>query len=351
MVKISVSELKPGMKLANDVYLEDGRLLLIAGITINNRYIARLESFNIPYVLVNEKPETEEEPVEEKIYSEALNSLKSVISSIRESNQFNPDPLKESVKNIVHQVMNNECVLMHLTGIRDIDNYTFNHSIDVCIYSVITAKYLGFSIKEMNDLGVGAILHDIGKCKIPRGILMKPAKLTDEEYETIKKHTVYGYEILSNTYGLSTSSAAIALSHHEKWDGSGYPRKLSGFGIDMFSRIVAVADIYDSLTADRVYRKRLLPHQAAEYLLSSSSTQLDPEIVSAFVKSIAIYPDNTILLLDNGEIGIVVDSVNTSSIHPRVRIIARKDGPPVLKPYIRDLSTDNNVSIANILSK
>ena len=146
--------------------------------------------------------------------------------------------------------------MLQLTGIRDIDNYTFLHSVDVCIYSIIIGKKLGYGKEPLMTLGMGAILHDIGKCKVPVEILQKPDRLTDEEFHTMKLHTVYGYEIIKNSYQLSTKIANIAFQHHEKWDGSGYPMGISQIDIDPLSRIVALADVYDALTSDRVYKKR-----------------------------------------------------------------------------------------------
>jgi HD-GYP domain-containing protein (c-di-GMP phosphodiesterase class II) len=138
-------------------------------------------------------------------------------------------------------------------------------------------------------LGVGALLHDIGKLKIPEEILKKPSQLTVEEFEEIKKHTTYGYEILKNFENISMESAFIALGHHERFDGSGYPLQLRGENIYQFARIVAVADVYDALTSDRVYRKKLKPHESVEYITSLGTDHFDKEIVDNFIKHIAVY--------------------------------------------------------------
>ncbi|MDP4092286.1 MAG: HD-GYP domain-containing protein [Bacillota bacterium] len=339
------------MKLAKDVYLSDGRVLLLAGFIIKSRYIRKLELFNIPFVYI-----TEEEPValtefsEERVYAEAFNTIKSVMTSVREGKELDIAAVKDTVDDIVHKVINNETVFMQLTGIRDIDNYTFLHSVDVCIYSVITGKKLGLNKEELNDLGIGAVLHDIGKCKVPNEILLKPGKLTDEEFNIMKLHTVYGHEIVSNTPGLNKKIANIACQHHEKWDGSGYPLGISKYQIDKFARIVTAADIYDALTADRIYRKRDMPHMAAEYIVANSSILIDPEIASIFIKNITVYPEGAIVLLNTGEIGSVIEANKNMSLRPKVRIIARKEGPPVLEPYTVDLMHDLDVFIIDILS-
>jgi HD-GYP domain-containing protein (c-di-GMP phosphodiesterase class II) len=291
MIKIPVSELVPGMKIAKDVYLNDGKLFLLKDFIIKTRYIRKFELFKIPFIYVQEgeiSPLTDIS--EEKVYLEAFNSIKTVMSTVREGKNLDVNTVKHTVNDIVQKVINNESVFMQLIGIRDIDSYTFLHSVDVCIYSVITGKNLGFSQNELTELGIGAVLHDIGKCKIPLEILLKPGRLTEEEFHIMKLHSIYGHEIISNTSGLSKRIANIACQHHEKWDGTGYPLGISNFQIDKFSRIVIAADIYDALTADRVYRKKDLPHEAAEYIIANSSILFDPEIANVFMKNIAIYP-------------------------------------------------------------
>ncbi len=351
MKQLAVCDLKPGMKLAKDVYLNDGRLLLLTGFIIKPRYIRKMELFEIPYVYVEEGEAVPLSDIsEEKVYAEAFTTIKSVLTSVREGKALDIVTVKDTVNDIVHKVMNNESVFMQLTGIRDIDNYTFLHSVDVCIYSVITGKNMGLSKEELTELGVGAILHDVGKCKIPLEILLKPGKLTDDEFHIMKLHSIYGHEIITNTDGLNKRVANIAIQHHEKWDGTGYPLGLSNYQIDKLSRIVTVADIYDALTADRVYKKRDLPHEAAEYILGNSSILIDPEIAKVFIKNIAVYPEGSIVLLNTGEIGSVIESNKNMSIRPKVMVIARNDGPPILQPYEINLLNNPSVFIIDLLS-
>ncbi len=353
MKKISTSELKPGMILAKDVYNhEDGRLLLLKGFSLQRRYIEKLMSLDITYVYIDEEAQPTETPedTEEKMYSEAFSAVKNVLTSVRDGKSINVAPVRETVDEIVQKVINHESIFMQLTGIRDIDSYTFHHSVDVCIYSVITGKNMNLSNEELTELGMGAILHDIGKCKIPLDILLKPGKLTDEEFMVMKLHTVYGYEIIYNTDGLNKRIANIACQHHEKWNGSGYPTGLKDNQIDPLSRIVAIADVYDALTADRCYRKKDLPHRAAEYVIGNSNVLFDPKITNTFFKSIAIYPEGSMVVLNTGEIGSVIEADKSMSLRPRLRIIARKEGPPILEPYVIDLSEKPTLFIAEVLN-
>lgn len=354
MKRVFVSDLKPGMVLAKDVYNhENGRLLLLKGFSLKSNYIDKLMSLSIMQVYIDDDStiieEYEEENNEEKIFSEAVSTIKDVLTSVKEGNSVEVTPVKEMVDEIVQTVMNNQSVYTQLTGIRDIDNYTFHHSVDVCIYSLITGKSLGLSQEELTTLGIGAILHDIGKCKVPQEILLKPGKLTDDELMVMKLHTVYGYEIIYNTDGLSKKIADIACQHHEKWDGNGYPAGLKDTDIEILARIVTISDVYDALTADRCYRKKDLPHVAAEYIIGNTGVLFDPEITKTFINNISLYPKDCMVLLNTGEIGSIVSSNNNMVLRPKIKVIARKNGPPLLEPYILDLMTNPSVFIVEIL--
>lgn len=349
MIKVPISQLKPGMRLAKDVILEDGRLLLLAGFAIKPLYIRKFKALNITNVYVEEVPFTPiEEFEEERVYNHAAATIKNIFSSTRKDDNANISAVRDSVDEILQKVIQNETVMLQLTGIRNIDNYTFLHSVDVCIYSTIIGKWLGYGKEHLMALGMGAILHDIGKCRVPIDILQKPDKLTDSEFREMKLHTVYGCEIIKNTYRLNSKIANIALQHHEKWDGSGYPLGSAANAIDPLARIVTLADVYDALTSDRVYKKRALPHIAAEYIKNNSGTFFDPYIVESFIHSIAVYGEGTLVLLNTGELGSILSSHSSDSIRQKVNVFSSRSGPPVLQPYIIDLNEHKDVEIVEI---
>jgi len=346
---MEISQLKPGMKLAKDVILPDGRLLLLAGFVIKPLYIRKLEAFKIDKVYVEEGYyEPVEEFEEERLYNHAASTIKNIFTMAKRDQDTDISIVKDTVSDIMHKVIENETVMLQLTGIRDIDNYTFLHCVDVCIYSLILGKKLGYGNDQLMTLGLGAILHDIGKCKVPVSILQKPDKLSNEEFDLMKKHTVYGCEIIKNSYRLGSKVANIAFEHHEKWDGSGYPLGLSGNGIDPLSRIVALADVYDALTSDRVYKKKELPHIAAGYIRQNAGILFDPYIVDLFINSIAVYGEGTLVLLNTGEIGSIVSSGRTPCDGQKVSVFSNKSGPPVLQPYIIDLNERRDVRIVEV---
>lgn len=351
MVQLNISKVKPGMKLARDVILPDGRLLLLEGFVIKPVYLRKLEAFGVSTVYVEEGYlEHIEEYVEERVYNHAVSTIKNIFTMTKRNRDPDISVIKDTVSDIIDRVMENETIMLQLTGIKDIDDYTFLHSVDVCIYSVILGKKLGYGDEPLITLGMGAILHDIGKCKVPLEILQKPGKLTDEEFHQMKLHTVYGCEIIKNSYHMSTKISNIAFQHHEKWDGSGYPMGISANAIDPLARIVALTDVYDALTSDRVYKKRELPHLAAGYIKQNAGLLFDPFIVDLFLNSIAIYGEGTLVLLSTGEVGSVVSSGKVSGERQKISVFANKAGPPVLQPYIVDLNKRKDIEIVEVFS-
>jgi len=283
-------------------------------------------------------------------YEDAFANIKYIMECIRYDKETDMEVLKDTVNDLVHHILNDDMIFMTLTGIRDIDNYTFLHSVDVCIYTVVTSKAIGMSFDEIYELTMAAILHDVGKCKIPLAILNKPDKLTSEEFEIMKRHTLYGLEIVNQMPGLNQKIGKIICQHHEKWDGSGYPMGIKGNDIELGARIISIADVYDALTANRVYRKRYMPHEAAEYLMAQNGTQFDPELLKRFIENIAVYPQDLIVLLNTGEVARVLPSKGIASMRPRVSVITRKDGPPILDPYEIDLLENPTVFVVDIIS-
>ncbi len=350
MQELLLNDVKAGMKLAKDVILEDGRILLLKGFTIKPRYLNKLKAYNVPFIYVEDDIVEIEEISEERVYEDAFYNIKGIMESIRHDEKVDLVKLKETVNDMVHYILNDDMIFMTLTGIRDIDNYTFLHSVDVCIYSVITAKALNMDDDEIYELAMAALLHDVGKCKVPLSILNKPGKLSTEEFEVMKRHSINGLEIAGQIPGISKKIARIICQHHEKWDGSGYPLGLKSYDIEFGARIISISDVYDALTSNRIYKKRFMPHEAAEYLMANNESQFDPRILHSFINSIAIYPKDIVVLLNTGEVARVLPSKGMASMRPKVSVITRKDGPPVFDPYEIDLHKNPTVFVVDIIS-
>jgi len=348
MRRVKVEFLKEGMKLARPICNSEGRILLGEDVVLTPKYIERLKEIGITEVFIEDEYSEGieiKDVISHKTREEARVFVRNLFDNIKFNKKIDAGEVKRVVNNLIDELLYNKDILINLSDIKMADDYTFNHSVNVCIYSLVIGINLGYDQIKLRDLGVGTLLHDIGKTKIPAELLKKPARLTEEEYELVKKHTVYGYEILKNVDCISSVSAYIALCHHERFDGRGYPLGISGQDIHRFARISSVADVYDALTSDRVYKEKIKPEQAVEYLVSMSNYQFDCEIVKVFLDCIAIYPIGTGVILNTGEKGIVVDNNKNWPTRPVVRIVIDERGRRLSKFKEIDLSKDPKIFI------
>lgn len=334
MKRVRVIDLEPGMKTGKNVFDIDGKLLLAQKTIISKEYIDKLCFHKIEEIFIDENLVEEEPPTKGyTIYKEAYSTIKNIMSNVGSNKSIDIKLAKETVDEIVHNILEDSYAFIELSSIRDKDSYTFLHSIDVCIYSLIIAKEIGIRDEALNKLGLGALLHDIGKARIPNEILQKPGALTEEEFAIVKKHSVLGYESIINSTNVDKSIAYMALEHHERWDGKGYPFGKKHTQINPFARIITICDIYDALTSERVYRKRSLPHEAAEYIIANAGAITDPNITLKFINKIAIYPVGSIVVLNTGEIGRVAKIENTAPLRPVIDIFSHRDPDKTIDRY------------------
>lgn len=356
MYQIGISNLKPGMNVARNVFSSNGRLLIAEGTVLTYHYIRKLEIYEIDSIYISDDKSNSNRDSffsvstkNEVIYKEAINAVADIMNKVKNSAQIDIKMLTDIVDEIVFEIMEDSYAFIQLNSIRDLDNYTYLHSIDVCIYSIILGKSYGLPQKVLNKLGTGAMLHDIGKGKVPSEILLKPGPLTYEEFEIMKKHTIWGYEAIMNCPNVDKEIASIALNHHERWDGKGYPNGIKGYEIDYYSRVVTICDIYDALTADRVYRSRVLPHEAAEYVLNSIGTITDPELTKKFIKNVSIYPVGTTVLLNTGEIGRVTKINDEMPLRPVIQIFSNTNQAYHKRRYDVNLMEKLTVFICDVI--
>ncbi len=256
-----------------------------------------------------------------KVREEATEVVSSIMEDVRLGKQLEVEKIGPIVENMVESVMGNTDALLGLTRIREMDQYTFEHSVSVSVLLAAFAKHLGMPREDIVEVGIGGMLHDIGKTKTPLGILNKPAKLTSSEFEIMRKHVTYSEEILSLVPGLSEIALSIALEHHERFDGSGYPLKISGDDISLVGQMGAIVDVYDAITADRCYHKGMLPSTAMKKLNQWSGGHFNPELVQAFIHCVGIYPPGTLVSLSNGKVALILESSEGQLLLPKVRVI------------------------------
>ena len=232
-----------------------------------------------------------------------------------------------------------DAIRLDMEKFKEHDFGTFVHVMNTALLTVLTGMRMGYSANRLKFLALGALLHDLGKLKVPKNILNKPGSLTTEEFAIIKQHPVLGVDMLKDTRVLP-SVRAMVRDHHERWNGKGYPLGLSGSRIHMDAQIVAVADVYEALTADRPYRQGLPPYQALEMIIAWSGQDFNPRVVQAFRESLILYPEKAIVTLNTGEIGVVVGVPIKMPTRPLVRLLFDREGRFIEQETCIDLMQD-----------
>lgn len=354
MRRIKIDDLKPNMVLARSVHNGSSNILLQAGTVLTRETIRRLSDLGIASVYVNDEYDTPahepEDVISEPLRLETIRMVKQSFESLQHHLKLNLGLVKALVDSIINELLSHPDILVQLTDIRIFDDYLFAHSVNVCVLSIMTGITLSFEKDRLTEMGIGALLHDIGKTKVDIDILNKPDDLTREEFDEVKRHTEYGFEILREYAEVSLLSAHIAFQHHERWDGQGYPRGLAGCNIHEYARIVAVADVYDALLADRPYRPSYTVNQALTILERMSGIYLDPDCVTALITNIAIYPVGCLVEISTGYIGIVTDVHTAMPTRPVIKIIIDNNGRRLARSHEVDLSELSTIMVIRALT-
>jgi HD-GYP domain-containing protein (c-di-GMP phosphodiesterase class II) len=279
-----------------------------------------------------------------KTYAHSVSVTRELMTSVRMGGSPNIKKIKRVVQGIVDQILNEETSLIGLTTIRDYDEYTFTHSVNVCIFSVALGKRLGLGKLQLYDLGMAALFHDIGKSRVPADVINKPGGLTDDEWRQIASHPWLGALALFQLRGgqeLPYRSMVVAHEHHMKLDLTGYPRPIRARSLSMFSKIVAVADGFDAATSRRSYQTTpMSPADVMKELRDNPRRGMDPVVVKAFINLTGIYPVGTLVVLDTFELGIVhaVNPVAEMLSRPVVRIVSDQQGNVIHPGTLVDLA-------------
>lgn len=318
MAYLKAEDLKPGMVLKSDFINERGSLFLAEGTTLTIHMIKRILELKISYVSVVLDSDVKEVPhphkttyeIKTENFLKAYNNsnivVRELFESVQSGRRLDLDGIRETVGVFIELIYDDENIVPKLQRIHMSDEYTFYHSINVSLLSMLIGKWLKMPVKELRKLGYTGVFHDIGKCKVPGEVLNKPDNLDEKEWNIMKKHPVYGYNILKKNNVISKDVLMGILMHHERQDGSGYPLELKGGAIHTYGKIVAVADIFDAMMSDRVYRKKRPPFQVAEYIADRSFDSLDPYISRAFLKGISEFFVGNMVRLNDGRVGKVV---------------------------------------------
>lgn len=270
---------------------------------------------------------TAEEEMEQakECHSMLTSELSAIMDAVLNGKQIKLEKAKEAVDGMVDSILRNPDAFVWLTKLKEVDSYSYSHAIDCSILVISFGRHLGLSKPELQDLAMAGLMFDIGKMKIPAEIMDKNEKLTDEEFEEIKKHVDYSVEIMEETDGISKVSIEIARYHHERHDGSGYPLGLEGDQIHVFSRMLAIVDCFDAISSDRQYGRIVSPHAAIKKLYEWGGKEFQEELVEQFIQCLGVYPTGSLVELSTGEVGIVLSQNRLRRLRPKVMLILDPD--------------------------
>ena len=356
---IKITQLETGMVLAEDVrHNPSGVTLIKAETTIDERALKTIKLFPTKeYCLiygsaedseasapldserfvttqedaalsVQESPEDQihiPEAISQQarmIYKSTFKTVRNFYEKARLQEKLNLGEIKKASSDIASEVIKDPQVLLQIAVLKAIDNYTFSHAVHVSIYATTLGRFLRFSERELHEISMAGLLHDIGKVDIPDEILNKPGKLSDEEFQVMKQHVRYSFNRVYRFEGVSHDLLCAIGQHHERLDGTGYLQKLEGKDIHKWARILAIADVYDAVTTNRVYREAMLPHEGAEVLMGSSG-HLDPYYLNLFIRQISFYPVGCEVMLNTGETGRIIANNPNMPLRPLVEITER----------------------------
>jgi HD-GYP domain-containing protein (c-di-GMP phosphodiesterase class II) len=266
----------------------------------------------------------------QRTFFNAIGNLEVVMHAISSSTPVSLSRTTRVIHSIVDQVLSDESYLLELTALRDFDEYTFVHSTNVCVYSICLGANLGLSKAELATLGFAALFHDVGKTKLPLQVLNKPSDFTENEWELMRKHPTYGMLSIAKSMpfdDVSCRAMLVAFEHHANLDGSGYPSLEFKRKINLYSKIVAICDVFDALTSGRVYRRKpRSPEYVLKSMLEEVGKKFDKTLIHTFVRTLSFYPPGTLLLLTGNKLGLVIAPNSTDHMRPRVKIIGDKNG-------------------------
>lgn len=344
--------------LGKTIYDDYGKVLLKKGIKLTESIIKSIYDQNIFSVYIEDeyseeeineiiKPELRQKFV--SVIKETFNEINKIVNVNNEAEKSDMDyfnHINNIAEELINSVLSNKDTLINLVDIKSMDNYTYQHSVNVAVISIVIGFSLQMSREELIDLTLGALIHDIGKAFIPKETLESSKNIYSAEDAIFKEHPIKGFEYLETNYNYSDRITRVVLEHHERIDGQGYPKGLKGNEISKNARIIAIADAYDRLTSDGPYSRAICANDALEFIMAHASNIFDFELVKIFAKAIVAYPEGTIVKLSNGDIGIVNSTPINYPLRPKIRIIKSKESSNIGK--VLNLVEELSITIINV---
>jgi putative nucleotidyltransferase with HDIG domain len=286
-----------------------------------------------------------------KIQEQAKRTASRILSEVRMGMSVPTSEARETVSHVVDSVARNSSALVCLSQLRGRDEYTSRHSINVCALSVAFGRFLGLKKDRLQDLGMGGLLHDIGKTKVSMAVLNKPGKLTAPEFDQIKRHVEFGLEVLAQSKGVPSASLEVVAEHHERSNGTGYPARLDAPKIGLFGAIAAIVDVYDAITTDRIYHAHMTPHDAIRSMFQWGDRDFKMELLERFIRFMGIYPAGSVVQINHAQIAVVMEANPAQPLKPSILIILDENRREYPFPKMIDLATEgmDKLTITDVL--
>lgn len=351
MRQIPILRAVPGMVLARDITSAKGFLLLKAGTALNETYINKLKQFGVMRLLVEDErtddicvPPALSFEIQRKALESAERSLSGGVPD-----QTTAGRVEGCIESIVAELTADPKMMVHLMDMYAAQDAMFYHSVNTTVLSLTVALSLGANPQRLKNIGIAAMLHDVGLTRVPEEILAHGLDMTDEERAEFRKHPLHGHRILERIPGVTTVAARAVHQHHEWVNGGGYPAGLPDDKISDVAKIVSVADYYDAHVSPQWYRRPQLPHEVMESVTEMAGTRFDHQVVHVFFKRVAVYPVGTSVELDGGCVGIVARVHPQVPTRPVVRVVRDAGGAPVARPYDLDLLEETSIQVTAVV--
>lgn len=349
MKLVSLKNIKDNARVGKTIFSFDGRKLLAEDLCLRSSYIKNLLEWGITSVYIKNKKDGPVD-VDGDLCKEVKTEIRQQI--VKWLKRFTEEQLsyeqKESVQKTIEKLINDGVIVKNLAEIKALNDHTFERCISICSLSLITGSALGYSNEDLRQLGVGAILVDLGKTALPGKLLVNPGLLSSEERLELERHTQLGYDALSKIKRFQ-ESAMVLLQHHECYDGSGYPQGLQRNQIHRFARIVSLSDMYVRLINDGLDGKHLMPHEVIEYIRDHGNVLFDPDITRVFLKQVTTFLVGTNVILNTGEKAKVITVHSDLLARPLVKVYFDKEGNKLKTPVEKNLEQDLTLFIVKAL--
>ncbi len=312
---VPIENIKPGMILGYEIFDDAGHILIPKGVMLTETYLKRLAKFNFDGIYVDDFLTNEivvEPVISPELRAESMECIKN----------GDIDGCMGAAVRIVNEILAKDVISFDLMDLRTFDNYTYAHSVNVAVLSCVVGMGMNLEQEDLVNLAIAGLLHDIGKTKLPQEILNKPTRLTKEEYELIKSHPTLSHQMIASRLDIDDDVKLAIIAHHENIDGSGYPNGAEGYQLNLYARILRVADNYDALISKRPYKEAYYPLDAAEYLMGGGGFLFDQKVVEVFLQYVPFYAKGTEVMLSNGMFGVIADNTGEHNLRPVIQLFS-----------------------------